>query len=68
MPPDLTTAPAVTTVPKRPGLFATFQKLWPYLWPQGRADLQRRVFLAFALLLIATTLLSLAVWRYRKTV
>jgi ABC-type transport system involved in Fe-S cluster assembly fused permease/ATPase subunit len=53
MPPDLTTAPAVTTVPKRPGLFATFQKLWPYLWPQGRADLQRRVFLAFALLLIA---------------
>jgi ATP-binding cassette subfamily B protein len=53
MPPDLTTAPAVTTTPKRSGLFATFQKLWPYLWPQGRADLQRRVFLAFALLLIA---------------
>src|SRR5215213_6048340 len=42
-------APAV----ERPGLMATFQRLWPYLWPQGRPDLQQRVFLAFGLLLIA---------------
>jgi ATP-binding cassette subfamily B protein len=38
---------------KRPGLVATIHKLWPYLWPQGRPDLQRRVFLAFGLLLVA---------------
>lgn len=37
----------------RPGLIATFRKLWPYLWPRGRADLQRRIFLAFALVLLA---------------
>ncbi|HZH50305.1 MAG TPA: ABC transporter ATP-binding protein/permease [Microvirga sp.] len=35
------------------GLVATLKKLWPYLWPHGRPDLQRRVFLAFALLLVA---------------
>jgi ATP-binding cassette, subfamily B, heavy metal transporter len=39
--------------PMRPGLLATIRKLWPYLWPHDRADLQRRVFLAFALLLVA---------------
>ena len=39
--------------PERPGLVATFRKLWPYLWPQGRADLQRRIFMAFGLLLVA---------------
>jgi len=38
---------------KRPGLIATFRKLWPYLWPQGRGDLQQRIFLAFALVLVA---------------
>jgi ATP-binding cassette subfamily B protein len=27
--------------------------LWPYLWPTGRPELQRRVYLAFGLLLIA---------------
>ena len=39
--------------PERPGLVATFHKLWPYLWPHGRADLQRRVFYAFGLLMVA---------------
>jgi ATP-binding cassette subfamily B protein len=34
-------------------LAATWTKLWPYLWPHGRPDLQRRVFLAFGLLLVA---------------
>jgi ATP-binding cassette subfamily B protein len=34
-------------------LAATWKKLWPYLWPHGRKDLQRRVFLAFGLLLVA---------------
>jgi ATP-binding cassette subfamily B protein len=44
---------APAAAPKRNGLLATFQKLWPYLWPHGRVDLQRRVFLAFGLLLVA---------------
>ena len=39
--------------PERPGLAATYRRLWPYLWPHGRPDLQRRVYLAFGLLLVA---------------
>nr|WP_238312759.1 ABC transporter ATP-binding protein/permease [Methylobacterium crusticola] len=39
--------------PDRPGLVATYRRLWPYLWPHGRPDLQRRVFTAFGLLLVA---------------
>jgi ABC-type transport system involved in Fe-S cluster assembly fused permease/ATPase subunit len=37
----------------RPGLLGTARKLWPYLWPVGRKDLQRRVIFAFALLILA---------------
>src|SRR3712207_1490347 len=54
MPPS--TAVPVTSAaaaPKPNGLAATLKKLWPYLWPHGRPDLQRRVFLAFGLLLVA---------------
>ena len=49
------TAPAAgTKIPaERPGLIATYRRLWPHLWPHGRPDLQRRVFLAFGLLLAA---------------
>jgi ABC-type transport system involved in Fe-S cluster assembly fused permease/ATPase subunit len=49
--PSVPAAPSAP--PQRLGLIATFEKLWPYLWPQGRVDLQRRVFLAFGLLLVA---------------
>jgi ATP-binding cassette, subfamily B, heavy metal transporter len=52
MPSVSTTSPA-DAAPERPGLVATFGRLWPYLWPHGRLDLQRRVFYAFGLLLIA---------------
>jgi ABC-type multidrug transport system fused ATPase/permease subunit len=52
MPPVLT-PPADSAPPERPGLIATFRKLWPFLWPHGRADLQRRVIYAFGLLLVA---------------
>src|SRR5690349_23513457 len=46
-------APVADAPPARPGLVATYRRLWPYLWPHGRPDLQRRVFLAFGLLLVA---------------
>ncbi|WP_052341151.1 ABCB family ABC transporter ATP-binding protein/permease [Salinarimonas rosea] len=34
-------------------LIGTFSRLWPHLWPHGRVDLQRRIFIAFGLLLLA---------------
>ena len=45
--------PAGPANAERPGLIATYRRLWPHLWPYGRPDLQRRVFLAFGLLLAA---------------
>ena len=51
---DDTAPPAGSAHPaERPGLLATYRRLWPHLWPHGRPDLQRRVFLAFGLLLAA---------------
>ncbi len=49
----MTTEPAPPAPPERPGLVATYRRLWPYLWPHGRPDLQRRVYIAFGLLLVA---------------
>jgi ABC-type transport system involved in Fe-S cluster assembly fused permease/ATPase subunit len=37
----------------RPTLLSTIIGLWPHMWPSSRPDLKRRVFLAFALLLVA---------------
>ena len=37
---------------KDPSLLATLVHLWPYIWPKGRPDLERRVLLTFVLLLI----------------
>jgi ATP-binding cassette, subfamily B, heavy metal transporter len=31
----------------------TWRRLWPYVWPAERKDLQRRIYAAFALLLVA---------------
>ena len=45
--------PGASAPLERPGLLTTYRRLWPYLWPHGRADLQRRVFLAFGLLMVA---------------
>jgi len=53
MPPSTAVPPTGAAQPKPNGLTATWKKLWPYIWPHGRPDLQRRVFLAFALLLVA---------------
>ena len=53
MPPSTAVPPTSAAEPEPNGLAATWKKLWPYLWPHGRLDLQRRVFLAFGLLLVA---------------
>jgi ATP-binding cassette, subfamily B, heavy metal transporter len=37
----------------RANLSDTWRKLWPYLWPSGRRDLEWRVVATFALLLVA---------------
>ena len=39
------------------GFISAFRALWPYLWPQDRADLRKRVVLAFVLLVMGRVLL-----------
>lgn len=39
------------------GFVSTFKGLWPYLWPQDRADLRNRVVLALALLVLGRLVL-----------
>lgn len=39
------------------GFVSTFRALWPYLWPRDRKDLQVRVVVAFALLVIGRVIL-----------
>jgi len=53
MPPSTAVPQTSAAEPEPNSLAATWKKLWPYLWPHGRPDLQRRVFLAFGLLLVA---------------
>jgi ABC-type multidrug transport system fused ATPase/permease subunit len=52
-------APLARTAVLQPGsgFIATFQALWPYLWPPERADLRQRVVAAFALLVIGRLVL-----------
>ncbi|WP_422679939.1 ABCB family ABC transporter ATP-binding protein/permease [Chelatococcus albus] len=44
---------AATAPAARPGMGATLRRLWPYLWPHDRGDLRLRIYLAFALLMVA---------------
>ncbi len=39
------------------GFTDTFRALWPYLWPRDRKDLQARVIIAFALLVVGRIIL-----------
>jgi ATP-binding cassette, subfamily B, heavy metal transporter len=50
---------------ERSGLTTTFGRLWPYLWPHGRTDLQRRVIVAFGLLLAAKLVTVLTPFTYK---
>jgi ATP-binding cassette subfamily B protein len=44
---------STTSVRPERGLVATGLALWPYLWPTDRKDLQRRILLCFALIVVA---------------
>ena len=48
-----------------PSLVGTLLKLWPYLWPAGRADLQRRIYFAFAMLLVAKGITMLVPFTFK---
>jgi ATP-binding cassette subfamily B protein len=56
--------PRPSATPTRPlvsagagGFVSTFRALWPYLWPADRKDLQARVLIAFALLVVGRVIL-----------
>jgi ATP-binding cassette, subfamily B, heavy metal transporter len=53
MPPSDTSAVSA----ERGGFAPTLRALWPYLWPNERADLKRRVIIAFALLIMGRMVL-----------
>ncbi|HEX2725038.1 MAG TPA: ABC transporter transmembrane domain-containing protein, partial [Beijerinckiaceae bacterium] len=59
------TTPLADPPGRRPGLVATFRRLSPYLWPHGRTDLQRRVILAFGLLLVAKLVTVVAPFTFK---
>lgn len=47
------------------GLWRTILNLWPYMWPSGRADLKRRVALAFMVLVLAKIVTVLIPYFYK---
>lgn len=49
----MTPVPTTQTPPGDSGFAKTFSRLLPYLWPSGRPDLVRRVYLAFGFLVAA---------------
>jgi hypothetical protein len=51
---------AIDTSKITPGFGAMLRKLMPYVWPADRADLKRRIYLAFALMFVAK-LITIAV-------
>jgi ABC-type transport system involved in Fe-S cluster assembly fused permease/ATPase subunit len=51
--------------PAQSTLIGTFVRLWPYLWPYGRLDLQKRVFLAFGLLILAKVATMVTPFTYK---
>ncbi|MCU0883434.1 MAG: ABC transporter ATP-binding protein/permease [Beijerinckiaceae bacterium] len=57
MSPPASTAPKPAVSAASGGFVSTFRALWPYLWPKDRKDLQVRVLLAFALLVIGRVIL-----------
>jgi ATP-binding cassette subfamily B protein len=49
---------------QRPAL-ETLRRLWPYMWPEGRADLKRRVLVALSTLVFAKVVTMLVPYTYK---
>jgi ATP-binding cassette, subfamily B, heavy metal transporter len=49
---------------QRPAL-ETLRGLWPYMWPEGRADLKRRVLVALSTLVLAKVVTMLVPYTYK---
>ncbi|MGJ0393452.1 MAG: ABCB family ABC transporter ATP-binding protein/permease [Methylocystis sp.] len=46
-------------------LLATIRRLWPYIWPRGRRDLERRVALVFLLLVVSKLFNALTPYAFK---
>ena len=46
-------------------LFSTIRRLWPYIWPRGRRDLERRVAIVFVLLFVSKALNALTPYAFK---
>ncbi|WP_036282001.1 ABC transporter ATP-binding protein/permease [Methylocystis sp. ATCC 49242] len=46
-------------------LFKTIRHLWPYIWPRGRRDLERRVAIVFVLLFISKMFNALTPYAFK---
>ncbi|MCC3244267.1 ABC transporter ATP-binding protein/permease [Methylocystis sp. WRRC1] len=46
-------------------LFTTIRHLWPYIWPRGRRDLERRVAIVFVLLFISKMFNALTPYAFK---
>jgi ATP-binding cassette, subfamily B, heavy metal transporter len=53
LPPDILKKSARPGPPSRKNFGATMCRLWPYIWPAERPDLQRRIYLSLGFLLAA---------------
>jgi ATP-binding cassette subfamily B protein len=62
-------APAPSPAKPRPveaeNTLGTIRRLWPYIWPHDRADLKRRVAVAFAILVVAKIVTVLIPYTYK---
>ncbi|ESR22921.1 ABCB family ABC transporter ATP-binding protein/permease [Lutibaculum baratangense] len=45
--------------------FSTLKRLWPYIWPEGRADLKRRAILALLTLVLAKLVTVLVPYAFK---
>lgn len=53
-----------TTIRGDKSLWSTMSQLWPYMWPDGRADLKMRVVLSMAALVLAKVITVLVPYLY----
>jgi hypothetical protein len=57
--------PPVAPPRRQKGAIATLRDLWPYMWPQGRPDLKRRVVVALSILIAAKIITVLVPYTFK---